>query len=191
MTLSVAAVSFFNTPETYAVSFSMAYFYGGFYVVFFTVSFMDIAPYTRNPALWAGMGRVARSAALGLSAVPTAALVQWGDYRVVMMVNFGLFVLSFLLFYLSGSLSYKNDYAAADIDDALKLQKFFDTYGLTSREADVALRLIRSDNDLKGIADDLNIGMRTVQHHITSIYEKTDTKNRVGFLHLVNKEKNS
>jgi hypothetical protein len=63
------------------------YFFSGFYVIYFTVSFMDLAPRTLNPALWAGMGRVFRSFFIGL----TAALSEWlfaaADRNTVITVN--------------------------------------------------------------------------------------------------------
>lgn len=37
-----------------------------------------------------------------------------------------------------------------------------------------------TEDDLQGIADSLNISRRMVQRYVSSIYEKTETKTRLG-----------
>lgn len=59
--LSNMAIFFLSDPRHYQLNLSILYFYSGFYVVYFTVLFLDLAPGTRWPLLWAGMGRLCRS----------------------------------------------------------------------------------------------------------------------------------
>ena len=48
------------------------------------------------------------------------------------------------------------------------------------RETEVLERLLTTDDDLQGIADSLYISRRMVQRYVSSIYEKTETKTRLG-----------
>ena len=41
-------------------------------------------------------------------------------------------------------------------------------------------RLLTTDDDLQEIADSLYISRRMVQRYVSSIYEKTETKTRIG-----------
>ena len=59
------------------------------------------------------------------------------------------------------------------------LAAFCESYGLTKRESDV-LAAVVSDETLKHVAAELGVGLRTVQHHLTSLYKKTGTQTRTG-----------
>lgn len=67
-------------PKLYNVSMSVMYLYSGFYVMFLTTAFLDLAPRTAEPWLWAGMGRVVRS-------FTTAVLIKPAE---LVMSNFGV-----------------------------------------------------------------------------------------------------
>lgn len=62
--------AFLNRPDTYWVNVCLLYTYSGFYVAFFTIMFLDAAPKSSCPELWAGMGRIARSYTLAIATVP-------------------------------------------------------------------------------------------------------------------------
>ena len=51
---------------------------------------------------------------------------------------------------------------------------------LTPRETEVLERLLTTDDDLQEIANTLYISRRMVQRYISSIYEKTKAKTRIG-----------
>ena len=59
--------------------------------------------------------------------------------------------------------------------------------GLTSREMEIAGRIAQGSSNLE-IAADLDITERTVKAHLTSIYEKTKTGNRLSLALLVNQK---
>lgn len=61
------------------VGLSVFYLASGFFVVFFTTSFLDVAPESPHPALWAGMGRAANNLCAGIIALPSLNLVQAGN----------------------------------------------------------------------------------------------------------------
>ncbi|MFO7964969.1 MAG: response regulator transcription factor [Desulfobacterales bacterium] len=61
-----------------------------------------------------------------------------------------------------------------------------DRFGLTQREHEIA-GLVASGRTNLEIAADLDISERTVKAHLTSIYEKTGTGNRLNLALLINK----
>lgn len=54
----------------YHSNMALMYFCSGFYVIFFTVSFLAFAPDTKDPALWASMGRAVRSLTTAIVVTP-------------------------------------------------------------------------------------------------------------------------
>jgi DNA-binding CsgD family transcriptional regulator len=55
---------------------------------------------------------------------------------------------------------------------------------ITAREADVAMQLLKGQND-KAIAAVLNISYATVRSHINQLYNKTGIHGRTAFLHYL------
>lgn len=69
-------------PKLYNASMSVMYLYSGFYVMFLTTAFLDLAPRTAEPWLWAGMGRIVRSFTTAIVIVPAEIVMRefgiWG-----------------------------------------------------------------------------------------------------------------
>ena len=61
-----------------------------------------------------------------------------------------------------------------------KLQLFAATYDLSARETEILEAVTASEKTLKATAAGMGISLRTVQHHLTSIYKKTNTQTRTG-----------
>ena len=57
-------------------------------------------------------------------------------------------------------------------------------FGLTPREAQVAIELVRSPGDLRAIAGDLGMGYETARSHARAILDKTNAGNRLGLIRL-------
>ena len=55
-----------------------------------------------------------------------------------------------------------------------------ETYGLSPREAEVLVLATADERALKEIASEMDISLRMLQKHLTSIYKKTDTQTRAG-----------
>jgi hypothetical protein len=60
MVVSPAGVLFLNDSNTYSINLCIFSLFAGFAILYFTVVFLDIAPLTARPAIWAGMGRIVR-----------------------------------------------------------------------------------------------------------------------------------
>ena len=61
-----------------------------------------------------------------------------------------------------------------------RLKSYAERCSLTPRETEVPERLLTSEDGVQEIAESLYISRRVLQRYIASIYEKTDTKTRIG-----------
>ena len=155
------------------------YLASGFFVTYFTASFMLMAPKTRRPALWAGMGRAINNACAFVIVAPSLALIQTGGLILMIAVCIVLFVAIVVVFFASGA--FRLDAALEEgARSAVDLAAFVEEYGLTPREAEVLVLVTADERALKEIASEMDISLRMLQKHLTSIYKKTDTQTRAG-----------
>ena len=179
LTAATAAVIFLRSPATYALSQSLQYFFSGAYVFFFTIVFMDIAPRSKDPSLWAGMGRTIYSAALiPLLFAGSALFVTFGDVPIICL-TMAAFAAAI------AALVARDRITAADFQKSEKanhLADFQSKYALTDREILIAKLLIEKDDTIDTIAADLDLSKRTCQRDITELYEKTGVQTRSGLL---------
>ena len=98
MTARIFCLLLFDNPATYAFSLCLAYFCGSFFLIFALLSFLDIAPRMKSPALWASMGRIIELPAASLGAI--AGVLLWssvslsaiiGIYTAILLVLMLLF----------------------------------------------------------------------------------------------------
>ena len=68
--LSSVCMFFLSDKVSYFAGTALMYLYSGFYVIFFTVMFLDFAPKSSRPELWAGMGRIVRSFTVAATVLP-------------------------------------------------------------------------------------------------------------------------
>lgn len=186
-TISILAVEAGASPVIGLIVF---YVSSGFFVTFFTTTFLQLAPRMRTPQLWAGMGRAANNLyAFTVSGV-SMMLTQSG-IAAVMIASLILFVLVSVAFIGAGLFrlpstvgereAIKAGLAAAAAPTLEEVQaEFISRSGLTPREEEVLRAVTADERPLKQVADDLGISLRMVQRHLTSIYSKTDTQTRAG-----------
>ncbi len=67
-------------------------------------------------------------------------------------------------------------------DDSVFLDEFAKLHGLTPREKDFLVLLLKSDDGVQVIALNMNLSTRTVYRHIKNIYEKTGTETRYSLV---------
>ena len=155
------------------------YLASGFFITYFTASFMLMAPKMRRPALWAGMGRAINNACAFVIVAPSLALIQTGGLILMIAVFIVLFVAIIVVFFASGA--FRLDAALEEeARSAVDLAAFVEEYGLTPREAEVLVLVTADERALKEIASEMDISLRMLQKHLTSIYKKTDTQTRAG-----------
>ena len=181
----------------------------GIFAVFSLSLFIWLAAYMKVPQLWAGMGRIIRNVVALVITIPSAALAQT-NHQMLTSLSFVLFAAVLILMTRAGMLapdyeerisSYskkstgaeetpKQECAGESDQEPFRqasprtpekiLATFCESYGLTKRESDVLAAVVADEQPLKYVADNLGIGLRTVQHHLTSLYKKTGTQTRAG-----------
>lgn len=186
-TISILAVEAGASPVIGLIVF---YLSSGFFVTFFTTTFLQLAPRMRTPQLWAGMGRAANNLCAFTVSGVSMMLTQLG-IAAVMIAPLILFVLVSVAFVGAGLFrlpstvgereAIQAGLAAAAAPTLEEVQaEFISRSGLTPREEEVLRAVTADERPLKQVADDLGISLRMVQRHLTSIYSKTDTQTRAG-----------
>lgn len=104
-TVTILCVAMFSLVSALAIQtgsevlLGLVIFYlsSGFFVVFFTSSFLRIAMRCANPSLWAGMGRAANNACAALVAMPSMALILSGDIMLISSMTIALAMVTLLV----------------------------------------------------------------------------------------------
>ena len=187
-TISILAVEAGASPVIGLIVF---YLSSGFFVTFFTTTFLQLAPRMRTPQLWAGMGRAANNACAFTTAGISLALVTSGNVALIMIGALVLLVAACVAFVAAGLFRLpqteqerkhqqlaEEALAAPTVEE--QRQAFIANHALTPREVDVLIAVTRDERPLKQVAEELGISMRMVQRHLSSIYQKTDTQTRSG-----------
>ena len=199
--LSVISVVAVQSESEALAGLVVFYLSSGFFVVFFTVSFLRIAMSSSMPSLWAGMGRAANNLCAAVIAVPSMELVASGNHVLICSVAMGLFVAILAAAHALENLRRKEQRESelrtlelARADEAAKarqtkeqsatpedhLAAFAERYSLTPREKDVLVAVCSSEETLQSIADEMGFSLRSLQKHLTSIYRKSQTQSRAG-----------
>lgn len=191
-TLCVAMFAVFNPIlfgeiEDYHFNMCLYYICLGANVAYFNLMFWNIAQRTKRPELWAGMGRVISGLA---DAVCAAVCIADLPLNLVIGLDILMFVMLIISLAAGGYLlignkteKEKDGEASGDelpMSPQERLKLYAERCSLTPRETEVLERLLTTEDDLQGIADSLYISRRMVQRYVSSIYEKTETKTRLG-----------
>ncbi len=178
--LLTIAFSFLRSPELFSLNLALMYFSGSFYIIYLTVVFVELAPRTSYPKLWAGMGRIARGVSVGMVMAISHYLLNM-ELISLMLIDICLVFLLLLLLFFKDLLLPKS----LSINHALqtneqKFQDFVAYFNFTPREEDVLHKVLTSGDSGTQLAKELLISDRVFQRHLTAIYEKTNTKSRIA-----------
>ncbi len=182
--LSCVSMFFLSEKVSYFAGTALMYLYSGFYVIFFTVMFLAYAPKSKCPELWASMGRIVRSLTVAPTILPALKIYDILGNTVLAVISclFSIAILLVLLPYIGYAVvtqppqeNFQQELSSQDW-----LKRYAHHCSLTPRETEVLEKLLTTDEDLQGIADSLYISRRMVQRYVSSIYEKTKTKTRLG-----------
>lgn len=191
MILSTISLVIIQFSAPFLIGLTVFYLSAGFFAVFFTTSFMELAEYTKSPTLFAGLGRAVNNV--------TAAAITGGSLSLLSSNNNILIIIVELVLFTSISIvmliytSKRNLLLAepkiestkkADHEENFKIIN--ENYSFTPREAEVFKLLVTTDDDLQTIADEMYISKRTLERHISSIYKKTQVKSRIGLIAIYN-----
>ena len=179
----------------------------GFFSVFFTTAFMALAPSTKYPELWPGMGRVINGLCSALVTVPAVMVVGQGNVLatvVVMLIACIVIAVALRRPFdvleapqdpagtgrdpLTDAMPDDEAYFHKDAPDAAqaafegKLKAFGMAFDFSEREVDVMRALVTSEGSVKSIADELYLSRSTLYRHIASMNKKTGTASRMALI---------
>lgn len=189
MILSTICLVIIQFSAPFLIGLTVFYLSAGFFAVFFTASFMEIAEYTKAPSLFAGLGRAVNNI--------TAAAITGGSLSLLSSNNNILIIIVELILFTAISivmLIYTNERnillaepkieGTKKADSEEKFKIINEDYSFTPREAEVFKLLVLTDDNLQTIADEMYISKRTLERHISSIYKKTQAKSRIGLISI-------
>ena len=191
MILSATCLVVLQFAGPFTAGLIIFYLAAGFFAVFFTASFMEIARYTKMPELWAGLGRAINNLVAAAITGGSLALINSGNNIAITTIELTLFVLASVTAFIYTNMrrSFFEKLDAKDrnkLSNGERLQKLSEQFSLTPREAEVLGLLVNTEDGLQTIADNLYVSRRTLERYVSALYEKTGTKSRVGLVSLYN-----
>ena len=192
MVLSTICIAVLRFSGSFLVGLIVFYLSTGFFAVFFTCGFMEISRYMKVPKLWAGMGRAVNNMTAAVIANPVLLLLSSDRDLVTIVLILVLFVAVSIVavMYTFQKKIFLEELIATvpeEINDEEKLRNFSELFSFTERESEVFDRLVNTEDNNQEIAESLFVSRRTLERHISAIYEKTGVKSRIGLLNLYNK----
>lgn len=193
MLLSTICIVVLRYSESLLIGLLIFYMTSGFFVVFFTASFMEIASYMKYPDLWAGLGRAVNNLAAVILSRSSLILINSQSNLMVVVLVICLFVLVTIIASTYG-LQRKNlieklsESRMALLTKEEKLLKIKEQYTFTPREIEVFEYLTSTEDSVQDIANNMYVSKRTLERYISAIYKKTGVKSRIGLLNIYNKD---
>ena len=192
MVLSTICIAVLKFSGSFLVGLIVFYLSTGFFAVFFTCGFMEISRYMKVPELWAGMGRAVNNMTAAVIANPVLLLLSSNRDLAMIVLILVLFVAVSIVavmytFQKEIFLEELIAMVAEEINNEEKLRNFSELFSFTERESEVFDRLVNTEDNNQEIAESLFVSRRTLERHISAIYEKTGVKSRIGLLNLYNK----
>ena len=196
MVLSTICVAILKFAGPFMAGLIVFYLSAGFFVVFFTVSFMRLSIRMKCPRFWSGLGRGMGRAVNNIAAAVIAnfvlTLLSSDSNLAVIILVLVLFVTVSVVaviytFQKKTFMEQLITNAADVVDEKERLRKFSEVFSFTERESEVFNCLVNTEDSIQMIAEKLYVSRRTLERHISAIYEKTGVKSRVGLLNLYNK----
>ena len=181
--LSTICMLVITMGEPFIIGLVVFYLSAGFFSVFFNTAFVNLSFEMKTPELWAGMGRAANNLCAVLMGTVFFSLFNSTNMlsnSIVIIILF-VFVSIFMAIYYGKNL--KKSYVAESLEsDDNKMENFVQQFSLSKRECEVLETLLKSDKNVKEIAQELYISRAALYRHISNMNEKTDTKSREGLI---------
>lgn len=181
--LSTICMLVITMGEPFIIGLVVFYLSAGFFSVFFTTAFVNLSFEMKTPELWAGMGRATNNLCAVLMGTVFFSLFNSTNMlsnSIVIIILF-VFVSIFMAIYYGKNL--KKSYVAESLEsDDKKMEHFVQQFSLSKRECEVLETLLKSDKNVKEIAQELYISRAALYRHISNMNEKTDTKSREGLI---------
>ena len=181
--LSTICMLVITMGEPFIIGLVVFYLSAGFFSVFFTTAFVNLSFEMKTPELWAGMGRATNNLCAVLMGTVFFSLFNSTNMlsNSIFIIILFVFVSIFMAIYYGKNS--KKSYVAESLEsDDNKMENFVQQFSLSKRECEVLETLLKSDKNVKEIAQELYISRAALYRHISNMNEKTDTKSREGLI---------
>ena len=143
--------------------------------------------------LWAGLGRAVNKITAAVISIGSLKLLSMGTNMLVFIFLIGMFIAVSIVavlytFQRQQLMDEIKEEKKTELSVQEKIKIITERYALTPREKEVFYQLVFTEDSIQKIADKLYISKRTLERHISSIYEKTGMKSRVGLINIYNKQ---
>lgn len=183
MLLSTICMLVITMGEPFIIGLVVFYLSAGFFSVFFTTAFVNLSFEMKTPELWAGMGRATNNLCAVLMGTVFFSLFNSTNMLSNSIVIIILFVFVSIFMAIYYGKNSKKSYVAESLEsDDKKMEHFVQQFSLSKRECEVLETLLKSDKNVKEIAQELYISRAALYRHISNMNEKTDTKSREGLI---------
>ena len=188
--LSVLCIVILDNGGAFWLGLAVFYLSAGFFVVFFTASFMRLSKYEKCPQLWAGLGRAVNNLCAFWMGPMSVALLR-SDREVLrtgtLLVLLVLISLAFFFYTNAAEMGNAPGESRENVreparDEVRRMEAFAEDFSLTEREKEVLHVLLVSEENVQDIAEQLLISRAALYRHIASLNEKTGTKSRIGLV---------
>ena len=185
--LSVLCIVVLENGGPFLAGLVVFYLSAGFFVVFFTVSFMRLSTRMKCPKLWAGLGRAVNNICAFATGSLSLRLIRSENQILRDGMLLVLFVLISIAFFVYSNALYMQEKKEPESSgtkpgEEESLEMFAASFSLTEREKEVLEVLLVSDENVQDIAETLMISRAALYRHIASLNEKTGTKSRIGLV---------
>lgn len=185
--LSVLCIVVLENGGPFFAGLIVFYLSAGFFVVFFTVSFMRLSTRMKCPKLWAGLGRAVNNICAFATGSLSLRLIRSENQMLRDGILLVLFVLISIAFFIYSNALYMQEKKEPESSgtkpgEEESLEMFAVSFSLTEREKEVLEVLLVSDENVQDIAKTLMISRAALYRHIASLNEKTGTKSRIGLV---------
>ena len=193
MLVSTICIAVFKFSGPFLAGLIVFYLTAGFFVVFFTTSFMELSLYMKRADFWAGLGRAVNNITAAVISIGSLKLLSMGTNMLVFIFLIGMFIAVSIVavlytFQRQQLMDEIKEEKKTELSVQEKIKIITERYALTPRENEVFYQLVFTEDSIQVIADKLYISKRTLERHISSIYEKTGMKSRVGLINIYNKQ---
>ena len=179
--LTAPSVLRLSSPEDFAGYSGMAFFLGGFYLVYSMTGLLSIAGRGKFPALVTSTSAFVFFLFSGVGAFTSSKYFR-EDGVFSLTVFIGLSVLLLVVFYLSGSLQ---PISAEQWQPIVPEKKLLENYGFTNREKEV-LQLLLDGHSTADIAEKMTVTEKTIYKYISALLSKTGKSSRASMLVMFN-----
>lgn len=172
--ISVFAPILLEEQKHQYLNLGLMYVYLSFLVIYFNVTFFDIAADSRNPEFYAPLGRIIdiiASILFSLIAVTVNTYLVLAIYLVLLVIAWSIQI-------------WKAQHVdkKETVNESRSIDDFIQLYALTERESEIARQVLLKGESIKQLSQELFISERVLYRHLSHIYEKTGTDSRMSLL---------